>query len=171
MKSEYLFLLPVLFLAACSNGKNGSDAYGNFEATEVTISSEGNGKLVDFHLDEGDSLKPDEQVGQIDTLQLYFRKEQLEASIQALYAKTIDIPVQINVLKEKKKVLEVDKNRIVNMLRDSAATQKQFDDIQGQIDITDRDLAANQDRLFPWLDPLSVLVSHLMLFSNGGDNR
>ncbi len=147
MKSEYLIIIPALILTACGHGKDGSDAYGNFEATEVTISADGNGQLVNFNLDEGDDLKPGEQVGQIDTLQLFYRKQQLEASIGALYAKTISIPTQINVLKEKKKVLEVDKNRIVNLLRDSAATQKQYDDVQGQIDINDKDLAANEERL------------------------
>jgi HlyD family secretion protein len=147
MKSNYLFILPLILLASCNHGNDGSDAYGNFEATEVTISSQGNGELVSFKLDEGDDLTPDEVVGQIDTLQLYFKKEQLQASVKALHAKTIDIPSQINVLNEKLRVLEVDKNRIVNMMKDSAATQKQYDDIQGQIEITQKDLAANQERL------------------------
>ncbi len=147
MKPEYLIIIPVLLLTACRHGNNGSDAYGNFEATEVTISADGNGQLINFNLDEGDDLNPGEPIGQIDTLQLFYRKQQLEASIGALYAKTINIPTQINVLKEKRRVMEVDKNRVVNLLKDSAATQKQFDDIQGQIDITNKDLAANEDRL------------------------
>ena len=147
MKSLSLFILPVLLLTACGNGNNGSDAYGNFEATEVTISSQGNGELVSFKLDEGDNLKPGEAIGQIDTLQLFYKKEQLQAAIKALYAKTISIPSQINVLKEKLNVLNVDKNRIVSMMKDSAATQKQYDDIQGQIEITQKDLAATRERL------------------------
>ena len=86
MKSEFLLFLPFLFVTACGNGDNGSDAYGNFEATEVTISSESNGKLISFDIEEGNELKPAESVGQVDTLQLYYKKQQLEAAISAIYA-------------------------------------------------------------------------------------
>jgi HlyD family secretion protein len=147
MKPEYLFLFPVIFSAACGNGNQDTDAYGNFEVTEVTISAEAAGKLIEFNVTEGDELPPGQVVGQIDTLQLYYRKSQLEARIGAVYSKTIDVPSQINVLKEKLKVLEIEKQRVVNLLQDSAATQKQYDDIQGQIEIARKDLAANEERL------------------------
>jgi HlyD family secretion protein len=32
-------------LAACNNNEDKADGYGNFEATEVTISAEANGKI------------------------------------------------------------------------------------------------------------------------------
>lgn len=147
MKLKFILALPLLSAIGCGDGDNGSDAYGNFEATEVTISAEGNGRLINFNIDEGDDLKPGEQVGQIDTLQLYYQKVQLVARIGSFYAKTIDIPSQINVLKERKKVLEVEKDRIIKLLNDKAATQKQYDDVEGQIEINDKDLAANQERL------------------------
>jgi HlyD family secretion protein len=147
MKYNYLFLIPVLATLGCDNRNNGSDAYGNFETTEVTISSESNGKLIQFNIEEGEDLKPGIQTGLVDTIQLYYKKEQFVARIASLYSKTIDIPSQINVLLERKKILEKEQNRIKNLFSENAATQKQLDDINGEIDIINKELKANQERL------------------------
>ena len=44
-------------LMSCSNSNGKADGYGNFEATEITISAENNGKLMHFNVNEGDILK------------------------------------------------------------------------------------------------------------------
>jgi HlyD family secretion protein len=147
MKYNYIFFLPFLTLLGCGNRNNSSDAYGNFETTEITISSEGNGKLIFFNIDEGDELKSGFEAGLVDTLQLYYKKEQLEARIASFHSKTIDIPSQINVLVERKKVLEKERDRVNNLLTANAATQKQLDDINGEIEVNDRELKANLERL------------------------
>ena len=67
-------IIPILILASlfsCNKNNDKADGYGNFEATEVTVSSEANGKIEYLKLEEGDVLKPLTQVGLIDTLQLY----------------------------------------------------------------------------------------------------
>ena len=46
-----------LFLFGCSDNGNKSDAYGNFEATEIIISAEATGRLLSFDVDEGTVLK------------------------------------------------------------------------------------------------------------------
>jgi len=147
MKYNYLFLLPALVTLGCGNRNNESDAYGNFETTEVTISSESNGRLVFFNIQEGADLKSGFQAALVDTLQLYYKKEELVARIASFYAKTIDIPSQINVLIERRKVLDKERDRIKNLLTANAATQKQFDDINGEIEVTDKELKANQEML------------------------
>jgi HlyD family secretion protein len=147
MKYNPICLIPFLVILGCSNRNNDSDAYGNFESTEVTISSEGNGKLIFLKIEEGDELNPGIQAGLVDTLQLYYKKEQLAARISSFYSKTIDIPSQINVLIERKKILEKERERINNLLAANAATQKQLDDLNGEIEVTERELKASQERL------------------------
>ena len=78
--------IKILFLAglagilfSCSNSEK-ADGYGNFEATEITISSEANGKLEFLNLEEGQILEKGALVGLVDTLQLYLSKQQLLAS-------------------------------------------------------------------------------------------
>lgn len=141
-----VFLLSS-FLAGCNNSGDDADAYGNFEATEVLISAESNGKLMEFDLVEGDNIEAGENIGLIDTIPLNLKKKQMQARIQALNTKTLDIPSQINVLIERKNVLERERRRVENLYKEGAATQKQMDDINGQVDVINRELKANKERL------------------------
>jgi HlyD family secretion protein len=134
-------------LISCSNDGKKSDAYGNFESTEVIVSSEGNGKILSLNVNEGDKLSQNQVFGLIDTVQLYLKKEQLLASMQALRAKTQDIQVQMDVLNEQKKNLLREKNRVENLYKDSAATQKQYDDINGEMLALDKQIIATKKTL------------------------
>ena len=74
MKLFYSFLLgSCSLLLGCSDDEK-SDAYGNFEATSVTLSAKGNGDLIQFDIDEGSLIKLDQQIGLIDTVQLHLEK-------------------------------------------------------------------------------------------------
>lgn len=145
---SYLSILVIaIILFGCSNNSDVADAYGNFEATEILISSEANGKLLEFNIEEGDDFKVGERIGLIDTIPLYLKKRQLQARIEALNTKTLNIPSQINVLIERKNVIEREKQRIENLFKEGAATQKQLDDINGEIDVINKELKANKERL------------------------
>jgi HlyD family secretion protein len=147
MKKYLIILLLILTLSSCSNDQIQPDAYGNFEATEIILSSEVIGKIVKFNVDEGQKLQKDQEICLIDTVQLYLQKEQVEASIFAITSKVRDVQVEINVINEKKNSLLKDKNRIVKLLADSAATQKQLDDIESQIEILNKQEIATRKGL------------------------
>lgn len=81
--NKYILLAATLLgLSSCGNKRGDYDASGTFEATEVIVSSEANGKIMQFNIEEGQLLKAGEEVGCIDTLQLYLKKMQLLASGQ-----------------------------------------------------------------------------------------
>ncbi|GET23670.1 HlyD family secretion protein [Prolixibacter denitrificans] len=141
-KLKYLFAFAAgVLLMSCNRNDKLSDAYGNFEVDDVIVSSQVTGNLLQFNLSEGDQLKASEQVGLVDTTQLYLKKEQLEAQKASIRSKMTSVQTQIAVVKQQKANAEVDKHRITKMLADSAATQKQMDDITGQIDVFNRQIA------------------------------
>lgn len=142
-----IIILSGISMMGCGRDNDIADAYGNFEATEILISSEANGKLQEFKVLEGEKLTSGQRIGLIDTLPLYLKKKQLQARIEALNTKTINIPSQINVLIERKNVMEREKHRIENLFKEGAATQKQMDDIKGEIDVINEELNANKERL------------------------
>ncbi|MEQ8705372.1 MAG: HlyD family efflux transporter periplasmic adaptor subunit [Phaeodactylibacter sp.] len=134
-----LFLLP---LTACQEAGPSSDAYGKFEAREVIVSAEANGKLVAFNAAEGQQLKAGALVGLVDTTLLHLQRQQLRANIHAVTGKTQDAEPQVRVLQERKQNLLREERRLKALIVDKAAPAKQLDDLQGQLEVIDKEIAA-----------------------------
>ena len=115
MKKIITFIL-ITSMISCNKNNDKADGYGNFEATEVTISSEANGKIDYLNLEEGDILKPNIQVGLVDTTQLYFNKQQLIASKNTVFSKSKNVLSQINILKEQLKTTLIEQLAWINFL-------------------------------------------------------
>lgn len=126
-----LFVLSIVITACASNNK--SDAYGQFEATETTISSKASGELLSFTANEGDNLEADQQVGIVDTAQLNLKKDELQAQVQATVSQIENINAQIEVQKEQLQTARTNLNRIEALIKDNAATQQQLDDTEGKV--------------------------------------
>lgn len=143
--------IPILFLLlsllACEPEEQLADAYGNFEADPTTIGAEANGRLLYLQVEEGVSLPAGKMVGLIDTTQLHLQKLQIKATIQALGNKTRSPLPEIEVLREQARNLEREKVRIEGLLADQAATPKQLDDIQAQIDVVEKQIESTRQRV------------------------
>jgi HlyD family secretion protein len=138
----YILLSGVILFSSCGKNEKRSDAYGNFEAVETIISAEATGKLLDFNIEEGMVLEAGAKVGNIDADQLSLKKQQLESQKNTIKTKFKNVFSQIDVYREQKKVNHVEKNRIERLLKDDAATTKQLDDINGSLNVLDRQIAA-----------------------------
>jgi HlyD family secretion protein len=125
----------IVALMSCNGNGDKADGYGNFEATETTISAEANGKILSFAVEEGKSLEENTIVGIIDTLQLSLKRDQFLAAKNTVFSKSQNVLSQREILKERLSVAQIDQARIKNLIAESAGTQKQLDDINGQIDI------------------------------------
>ena len=139
------FLLAIFIIAglgSCKNNKRASDAYGVFEATEITVSAEGSGKILFFNVDEGKTYQQGEVLGCIDTVQIYLQIRQLEASIGAALARRPDLPSQVRTLYNKLETLNKEKNRIAALVEANAVSSKQLDDIVAEINVTNSQIAA-----------------------------
>jgi len=147
--NKIFFLLPALSLIffACGNGNDEFDATGTFESEEIIISSEATGKLVKFDIEEGSKFQQNQLIGVVDTVQLYLKKKQLEASIQAVLSKQPDIAAQLSTIQEQIKSAATEKNRIENLLKSNAATTKQLDDVNAQLDLLNRQYTATKSSL------------------------
>lgn len=148
MRQLIIFTLGTfMFLLSCNRNKFEHDASGTFEATEVIVSSEANGKLESFQLTEGDQLAKGQYIGYVDSIQLYLKKRQLLATNKAIQVKRPDISVQVSSIKEQIAKAEFEKRRIQRLLADNAATQKQLDDANSQIEVLKKSLNAQVNSL------------------------
>lgn len=128
-------IIATTALVSCNDSNGKADGYGNFEATEIIVSAENTGKLMQFDISEGDQLMKDSYLGYIDTIPLALKGEQLEVSKAVISSKSKGVLSQINVLNARLKTANTNKSRTENLIKDNAGTQKQLDDVQGQIDV------------------------------------
>lgn len=145
-KIIYLITLPLLTYA-CSSENDKADVYGNFEADTYFIAAETAGKLTDLSVSEGDLVQKNQQIGTVDSMQLYFQKKQLQSRVAALKSKLQDVPVQLASLQEKERIITREYNRVKALFADSAATQKQLDDLSGELNVTKKQLEATKSTL------------------------
>ena len=136
--------LAILFVAtftiSCSNNENDPDAYGNFEVDEITISSKTQGELLEFNIEEGQTLTAGKIVGYVDTINLHLKRAELRASSSSVEAQRKNIQAQIQLSKDDLARIEKDKKRIESMYAKKAATQKQLDDVNSAADIAQKRL-------------------------------
>lgn len=156
MKTTYTLLI-LISLISCSKNNDKADGYGNFEATEVTISAEANGKINYLKLEEGDILEPNTVVGLVDTTQLYFNKQQLIASKASINSKSKNVLSQINILKEQLKTTLIEQKRIQNMFAENAATKRQVDEIIGKVNVLNEQIKSVKTQDAPIINDIKSI--------------
>lgn len=147
MKRSFAYPLLVLLAASCVEGNKAYDASGVFESTEVTVSAEGNGKILSLDIQEGDRLEAGQIVGCIDTVQLHLSEVQMEASRRAVGSGRLDISRQIAALESQIGKQRQELDRFTKLEKAGASNRKQVEDIQAQIETLERQLAAQKESL------------------------
>jgi len=156
-KNNLIIGLVALTISSCSNSNEKADGYGNFEATEITISAENSGKLMQFNVNEGDVLKKETFLGYIDTIPLSLKREQLLVSKAVIISKSKGVLSQIDVLNAKLKTANINKTRTQNLLKDSAGTQKQLDDVLGEMDVIKQQIRSVEIQNAPVVNELKSI--------------
>ncbi|HMY46610.1 MAG TPA: HlyD family efflux transporter periplasmic adaptor subunit [Leptospiraceae bacterium] len=134
-------------LSGCRNRGTESDASGTFEATEVIVSAEANGKLLALNIEEGQALKRGEQIGMIDSTALYLTKLQLMQNQKAILAGRQDVKTQLESLRKELTNAMADQKRIENLVKGQVASQKQLDDANLRIDVLKAKIDAQENLL------------------------
>lgn len=135
------FILSIV-LFACNNQKDASDAFGNFEADDQLIASEIAGMLLSCNFEEGVALTKGAEIAVVDTIPILLQISQLKSQLMTIQAKRHNVQAQVSVIEQQKKNLEVDNARVSNMLKDGAATQKQKDDVTGNLDLLEKQMSS-----------------------------
>jgi HlyD family secretion protein len=154
MNARRMTAFLVLFLAACNRNQDRFDASGVFEADEVIVSASATGKILSLDIDEGSSIARDSIVGLVDPTDLSLQKQQVQASIDALNEKTSDVTPQVKMLEDQLKVQQTqldnllhEQARIENLVKEDAATKKQLDDINFQVESAKKQMNVTQQQI------------------------
>ena len=128
----------LLLLSACADAPE-ADAYGNFEATEVTVSAQAQGRLVRFRVYEGDRLVVGQEVGLVDTTQLASQRRALRAQQRSLraqreatLAQIPEISAQVEALRAQLATAERELARTQRLYEGNAATARELNLREGE---------------------------------------
>lgn len=159
---KIIFVSSLLFVAIACSDKNGqSDASGSFEATEIIVSAETSGKLLELNVTEGQQLEKGETVGIIDSTQLYLQKMSLLKNVKGVRVLEPDIATQTAALKEQIASLERERERMQKLISANAGTTKQLDDINSQIEVLRRQRSASTSSLQKSSEQISAQSSSM----------
>jgi len=143
MKTRSLIFIAAVLLVGCNNKSDKADAFGNFEATEVIISAETNGRIMQFDLQEGIQVDKGAIIALIDSTIFHLQKAEINAGMKSVTTRISSINAQNDILNQQIENLNVNISRIGKMLKDDAATQKQYDDLTGQVAVFQKQISAN----------------------------
>ncbi|QMW06789.1 HlyD family secretion protein [Spirosoma foliorum] len=150
----FLTFLAATLITACQNNEPDYDASGNFEADEIIVSAQQNGQILTFTPNEGDRLKAGATLGQIDVTTAKLQKQQAQASASAMNQRTTSVVPQVELTRRQEAVqqaqlaqLRREQTRTENLIKADAATQKQLDDINAQIDQLEKQLAVTRQQI------------------------
>lgn len=147
MKKFIAMASAVLMLAACGKSEKEYDATGTFEATETTISAEQNGTLLTFAVNEGDEIEAGREVGLIDTTQTWLKLQQAQATQAVYQSQKPDIEKQTSATRQQLAKAQAEQQRYKELVADGAAPSKMLDDVTNQVQVLQRQLAAQLSSL------------------------
>ncbi len=115
----------VLTVAGCR--KDAADAYGNFEATEVTVAAEGGGRMLRLAAEEGARLTKGTEVGLIDTTALALQRDELLARRGTARARIREVQANAALVESQQGIADRELERSRRLLAAQAATAQQED--------------------------------------------
>lgn len=141
-----LLVLLALALAGCGGGPE-ADAFGNFEATDVTVSAETEGRIISFTVEEGDVLSAGQTVALVDTTQLVAQrdalaaqrlsllgqKQSLLAQSRATRAQAAEAEAGASAIAAQLETAEEELGRTQRLFENGAATERERNEREGAV--------------------------------------
>ena len=146
MNKIFTFMTAAIICCACADEVE-YDACGTFEETEVVVSSQGAGQIINLSIEEGEEVEVGAQIGIIDTVQLHLQKVQLEAQMRSVLSSRPDVESQVSAVRSQIAKQKSEKVRVEKLIARGAAPAKQLDDINAQIEVLEDQLAAQLSAL------------------------
>ena len=155
MKRIIALASAALIVGACSDKEKEYDATGTFEATETTVFAEQSGTLLTFDINEGDNIAPGQELGMVDTTQLWLKIQQLGATKEVYQSQKPDVEKQIAATRQQLAKAKTEQQRYQELVADGAAPRKMLDDATSQVQVLQRQLDAQISALHTQLATLN----------------
>ena len=154
----FCLLIGMLMCSACGN-KEKANATGTFEATETTVYAEQSGALLAFDVREGDNVTMGEEVGLIDTTQIWLKIQQTGLTKEVYQSQKPDVEKQMASVRQQLAKAQKEQQRYKELVADGAAPSKLLDDATSQVLVLQRQLDAMASSLKSQVSTLNAQIS------------
>ena len=155
----FCLLIGMLMCSACGNKEKAYDATGTFEATETTVYAEQSGALLAFDVREGDNVTMGEEVGLIDTTQIWLKIQQTGLTKEVYQSQKPDVEKQMASVRQQLAKAQKEQQRYKELVADGAAPSKLLDDATSQVLVLQRQLDAMASSLKSQVSTLNAQIS------------
>lgn len=119
-----------------------------------------------FEIVNGMNLREKQVVGYVDTTSLVIQKEQLQAQKKAVAAKLTELKAREAVHIQQIDNLQTTFKRIAGLFDEDAATQQQFDDIDGKVKLAQKQLRQIKTQRNSILSEMNVIDKKIKLVNH-----
>jgi len=144
---KVIILLIITFHYCDNNNHDQITGSGTLEATEITISSESNGQMLDLLVKEGDEVNVGEVIAVVDTEKLALQKEQTKAGLAELDYHILTAREGISLAEEQHENINKKYKRIKKLFEENSVPQQQLDDIETQFNLSKVQLTSAKSTL------------------------
>jgi HlyD family secretion protein len=159
-----VLVLAATALASCKN--DDADAYGNFEATEVTVAAQLGGPLLALKLQEGDRVTKGTMLGTIDTMPLIIERRAVAARRKAGASRAREAGATIAALEVQQTIAERELSRTERLLRNAAATAQQGDRAEREVKVVREQLVGARAARATLVQELAALDAQVALIDD-----
>ena len=149
-----IVIITLLFYG-CQNGEDKPfSGSGTFEATEVIVSAQTGGELININFEEGDRVTKGSTLAVIDVENLHLQRNVTAAGLDELTWNDKILVQETSAGKESVKQASVTldnikktRQRLANLVEQGAATQDRLDKITTELSVAESQVTASQDKL------------------------
>lgn len=161
-----LLLTGAAVLLVGCEAEDEADAHGNFEADELTVSSEVGGQLLRFGVEEGDRLaagplgeapprrtlstREEERhrtvVGLVDTTRLALQRRELQARRQSVRSQMETVTAEVEVLAEQLRAARRELERARTLRKGDAAPEREVDRAEDEVRVLEQRIEATRTK-------------------------
>jgi HlyD family secretion protein len=131
-----LIFMAVLLMCSQSTIKHGSFT-GLVEGTKIQIPALTGGKIEFLNIDTGEWVEKESVIALIDTLELFFQKNQLQGNLEELDAQEILAKTNLEKSQTDLKYIQEKYRRFSELLKNESVDQQTVDDLQNRLNIAE----------------------------------
>jgi len=130
MRNYFIPLLLLLVFAACARHKETEKWTGTLEGKQIKVNALLGGSIIKLNVDEGDSVEAGDTLAVLDTRELSYQLEQLQATRQELAAQANLFNTQISQAEKDLAYQQTRQNRSRNLFQADAIARQNMEDAE-----------------------------------------